>query len=88
MKFPVYIKWSSNVIKQIIDVYLPLDQPNLDFQIEKLPDKTNTSHVLLGHVFLNPVKAGFIASSIKLEVATYESFNDTTENELTDNYGE
>jgi hypothetical protein len=69
-------------------VFLPLDQPNLDFQmVDALPEQT-PKHVLLGHVILNPVKAGFVATSIKLKVATMEPFNETNELDLTDNYGE
>ena len=56
-----------------MDYFLPLDQPNLDFLIEAPPeefvaDKKSSVSIVVGTVFLNPIKPAMIVSSIKVQI--------------------
>ena len=41
-------------------------------------DSNKISTFLVGHVFLNPVKAQFVSTSIKVELEMADSFNDSS----------
>jgi hypothetical protein len=56
-----------------VDYFLPLDQPNLDFLIEApleefFADKKSSVSIVVGTVFLNPIKPAMIVSSIKVQI--------------------
>jgi len=42
--------------------------------MNKIPIKNSNGFTLLGYVFLNPLKPGFVSSSIKVKLETYELY--------------
>jgi len=96
MKMKLSARINLNKITRVSDYFLPLDQPNLDFQLLEPPgdlvadkakknsqdkdtvrpklhiDSNNFATLQIGHVYLNPLKAQFIATSIKVEVQLKE----------------
>ena len=74
LKMKVSVRFDPQKVKKVLDYFLPLDQPTLDFDILPVTDLAKSQEI--GTVYLNPTRAQFIATSIKVKLETFEEMND------------
>ena len=84
----IYAKFNPLKVKKVLDYFLPLNQANLDFDLKSPPvdllaaqSKEKNGLLHIGTVLMNPVKAQFITTSIKVKLRTYEDFSDDQDEE-------
>jgi hypothetical protein len=84
LKIDLYARFDTKKVRKVEDYFLPLDQPNLDFSINRPPadlaqeqakDKQG-GRIFIGTVFLYAVKAQFVTSTIKVKLQTFEDLHD------------